>query len=1173
MPRSEIRTTDEAGPAITPGNPLPRAAAALLLTTSIILLLAGAAHVLSPAACFAQEAGDRAVCEPSRPAGARECPFLANEGQMDDRVAFRMAAQSGPVFVTRDSDIVYSLRGRANGGGSVALAIMESLAGGARSLPAAGESSPVSVSWCRGDDPSLWRSSVGAYRSVDLGEVYDGIRAELRAGEGNVEKVFRVAPGADPDEIQVVVTGAERVAVGDDGRLVISTSLGDVSFTRPVAYQERDGLRESVDVAYRVDGSSYGFELGTYDADLDLVIDPLLSSTFMGGSDIDGGYCGNAVALGPDGSVYVTGFTASGDFPRTIGDLYHGGASDVFVSRLNPTMTGLIASVFIGGVDDEEASSIVVDASSNVYISGGTTSSDFPTTTGAYDTTYAGGVAGPYSVPGDVFVTKLSGDLSSIVSSTYFGGARYDYSRAIVLDGDVYITGATGSSGLATAGAFDETRNTAGDWGGIDAYVARFDPTLSSLVAASYAGGGGFDFAEDMAASPLGGVVITGWTGSADFPTSPSAYDTIFEGGVYDAFVTRFDAGLGSLAGSSYLGGTSWDFGYGMDVDAAGNVYVTGHAAELGAETTFPTTAGCFDPDYNGIGGPNVGDDGFVSKFDATMSNLLASTMLGGTGWEYGNGLKWDPDGYVCVVGATSSEDFPRHEGAFQYDYGGDTGSTHNGDAFVSRLSDDLTSLAGGTYLGGSGDDRAEYVVLDSTGNIFVTGTAGSSDFPTSDGAYREGYVGGTNDAFVSALSSDLGGTAFTAFPNTGLPPVAVSLSGESDADPPPTAWLWDVDDDGDTDTTGQTAFWTYASPGLYSIRLETTLGVFSPSVTSTDCVWVFDESAALRFDGEDSYASCPPGSGIDLAGPMTVEAWINPTTWGGFPFAEMGMGHVVSKGSFSVFLSGVHFSYNDHCLCVELKHSDGTTSVSFTPDDSLVLGSWRKVSVTYDPATSTLRMWIDGTEQAVSSTVAPSGPLADNSGDDLIIGNSADLARDFEGDIDELSLWNVVRSDGDIEGGVESPLSGDEPGLVAYWRMNDGNGEVASDETSGGHDASLSGPEWVQGVLLTATGISGWAEPGEENGSILVTSHPNPFGPAGSMAFHVRSEGPAAAAVYDVSGRLVRTLAGERTSESVSRFVWDGTDDSGRPAASGVYFCRLTSGRSAETAKVTLIR
>ncbi|MCK4512202.1 SBBP repeat-containing protein, partial [bacterium] len=715
------------------------------------------------------------------------------------------------------------------------------------------------------------------------------------------------------------------------------------------------------------------------------------------------------------------------------------------MSRFDRTLTNLLASIYLGGANEEQASCIAVDAAGNVYVSGGTLSTDFPTTVGAYDRTYGGGTAGPYAVPGDVFVTRLSADLSTLMASTYFGGPAFDYSRAIVTDGTtVYITGATASSGLATPGAFDETRTSGGDWGGIDAYVAEFDASLATLLSATYLGGSGSDYCEDMVAAAAG-VYVTGWTQSNDYPFTSTAYDTSFAGGVYDAFVTGMDGSLTGLLGSTYLGGTSWDFAYAIAVDGAGNIYVTGHNAETGAATTFPTTPGSFQPDYNGIGGAGVGDDAFVSKFDGALSTLLASTMFGGTGWEYGTGLKWNPDGYVCIVGTTTSGDIPRHAGAFQYDYAGDDGSGHSGEGFVSRLTDDLSALDASTFLGGSGNDWPECVVLDGDGNAYVTGSTTSPDFPTIHGSYEKDYQGGGSDAFVSVLSNDLGAMGISATPPCGLPPLAVQLAGTAPG-AAPTLWTWDIDDDGSADTTGQNVVWTYDTPGAYSVRLFVSYGPFTPSVALEDELLVFDESSALRFDGGAARAVCAATPALNLKGDLTLEAWVNPCGWGGFPFGEMGFGQVLSKGPISLQLVGVHALYNDNSLSLALGHADGTASMSFTPVGSMALNEWQHVAATYDTTTSTVRMWIDGVEQTVSHTVTPSGGIADNAADDLLVGNIATLNKGFEGDIDEVSVWDVARGPDDIEFGRDYPLFGDESGLAAYWRMDEAGGDTLED-------------------------------------------------------------------------------------------------------------------------------
>ena len=1159
------------GPARRRTTAASTAAAALLLLSGSLACASGGppAQCVSPRCGVPRSAGDPQGVA----AGVPAVPFVTNVGQVDESAAFYARTPHGTVFVTARGELVYALAPRYGSPVGSSIAIKETLIGAGPLAPIGAFPSSAAVSRVKGGNAGHRSNRTPAYEVIELGDVNGGIRAVLHSRPDGVEKVFTVAPGADPRGIRISVDGSTGLATDDVGRLVVTTALGDVRFSRPVAYQHIAGERIEVDAAYAVAGNTYGFSVGSFDPGEELIIDPLLASTYLGGSDAEGGYCADAVALGPDGSVYVTGYTASDDFPTTIGEPYQGGASDVFVSRFDPTLTDLLASVYLGGGNEEQASCIAVDAAGNVYVSGGTLSTDFPTTVGAYDRIYGGGTAGPYAVPGDVFVTRLSADLSTVTASTYFGGTAFDYSRAIVTDGaTVYVTGATASSGLATPGAFDETRTSGGDWGGIDAYVAEFDASLSTLLAATYLGGGGSDYCEDMVAAAAG-VYVTGWTQSSDYPFTATAYDTTFAGGVYDAFVTGMNGSLTNLLGSTYLGGTSWDFGYAIAADGAGDVYVTGHNAETGATTTFPTTPGSFQTEYNGVGGAGVGDDAFVSKFDGTLSTLLASTMFGGTSWEYGTGLKWDPDGYICIVGTTTSDDIPRHAGAFQYDYAGDDGAGHSGEGFVSRLTDDLSALDASTFLGGSGNDWPECVVLDGDGNAYVTGSTTSSDLPTIRGSYQEDWQGGDSDAFVSVLSSDLGAIGISATPLHGLPPLVVALEGSAPAGAAPTSWAWDVDDNGSTDTTGQSAVWTYDTPGAYSVRLVVSYGSFTPSVVLEDELLVFNESSALLFDGAAARAVCPATPALNLKGDLTREAWVNPYGWGGFPFGDMGFGQVLSKGPISLQLVGIHALYNNNSLSLTLGHGDGTASMSSTPVGSMVLDEWRHVAATYDTTTSTVRMWIDGVEQTVSYTVAPSGGIADNAADDLLVGNIATLNKGFEGAIDEVSVWNSVREPGDIESGRDYPLFGDEPGLAAYWRMDEGGGDTLEDGSAGGNDAARVEADWVQGVVLYPTGVH---EGGGENPvvvALLGANHPNPFNPRTTISFTLPEACRAEIAIYDPAGRLVRTLVRRHLTAGAHSTVWDGRTDGGTRAASGVYFCRLLTPAGVESSSMVMVR
>ena len=300
-------------------------------------------------------------------AGVR-VPFLANEGQVDARVAYYAPTFAGTVFVTRQGEIVYALRGpsesRDDARGKRAStstpgwSLTETLASG-RPQPTAGSTAQAQVSFFLGADPAEHRSALPTYASVDLGEVWPGVTVALHAAGRSVEKYFTVEPGASPGLIRVRVDGATALRLTPDGALVAETELGEVTFTAPIAYQEADGLRREVPVAYQLRGREYGFALGVYDHTRLLVIDPLLQSTFLGGVDVLSVSAGDeafSLAVHPTtGDIYVAGQTGSTIFPGTTGGAQAstGGSADMYVARLNSALTTLIQSTFLGGSGTE----------------------------------------------------------------------------------------------------------------------------------------------------------------------------------------------------------------------------------------------------------------------------------------------------------------------------------------------------------------------------------------------------------------------------------------------------------------------------------------------------------------------------------------------------------------------------------------------------------------------------------------------------------------------------------------------------------------------------------------------------------------------------------------------------------------------------------------------------
>ncbi len=473
-------------------------------------------------------------------------------------------------------------------------------------------------------------------------------------------------------------------------------------------------------------------------------------STYLGGSDFDS-Y--PLTARDRFGNLYLAGDTCSSDFPTTPGAYQPSppGGCDVFVTKLSPDGGKLIYSTYLGGSDFEQAGGFTVDASGNAYVSGATLSTDFPTTTGAFQNSSHGGF--------DAFVTKLNHAGSALVYSTYLGGSGDDLGGTggpISVDSAARVTvgGFTGSLDFpVTKGAFQET--FAGGDGAhcgfpCDAFVARLNKAGSGLVYSTFLGGTADEVCcAGVEVDRLGRAHITGFTDSTDYPTRPGAFQTTYGGGGDDIYVTTLNARGSALVFSTYLGSTGTDFPNGLTIDRKGNTYVSGASDS----PDFPTTAGAYQPS-------NAGEfDGTLTKLSPSGTALVYSTYLGGTGTEFAEGVAVDHAGNAYVSGVTTSTDLPITDDAIQPTFaGGGDGTLCFGlpcDALAMKLSPDASTLLYSTYLGGSGDDwAAGGLEVDGSRNVYVPGFTSSVDFPTTEGAFQTtlaGYV----DAFVTKIELD----------------------------------------------------------------------------------------------------------------------------------------------------------------------------------------------------------------------------------------------------------------------------------------------------------------------------------------------------------------------------------------------------------------------------------
>jgi hypothetical protein len=635
--------------------------------------------------------------------------FEANEGQQDGQVKFLSRGSGYNLFLTnREAVLVLSKPEKPVNKATHATFSQESkrqstvlrtqlIAANPAGKVTGEEELPGRVNYFIGHDPAKWRTDVATYAKVRYEQVYPGIDLVYYGNQGQLEYDFVVEPGADPARIRLRVAGARKMYVNSQGQLVVQTARGAVRWNKPAIYQEVDGQHRSVKGKY-------------------------------------------VLRRGHELSIEVAAY----DTARPL--------------IIDPI---LVYSTYLGGSETDEGYGIAVDTSRNAYVMGETTSTDFPTTAGAFQTTNAGSTG--------VYVTKLNPNGSALAYSTYLGGSDIDNGLDIAVDtsGNAYVTGRTFSTDFPTTpGAFQTTHGG----GHHDTFVTQLNRTGSALVYSTYLGGGGTDNGSAIAVDASGNAYVTGKTNSRVFPTTPGAFQTTSGGGKYDAYVTELNPTGTGLVYSTYLGGSGTDYGYGLAVDTSGNAYVTGYTSS----TNFPTTPGAFQTTNGGR------NDAFVTKLNPTGTGLVYSTYLGGGDRDSGNGIAVDTSSNAYVTGETGSSDFPITPGAFQRTFDGSS------DAFVTKLNRTGTDLLYSTFLGGSGStfgDEGYGIAVDTSGNAYVTGETVSSDFPTTPGAFQTTY-GGDTDAFVTQLNRTGTGLLYSTFLGGGQEDagqgIAVDTSGNA---------------------------------------------------------------------------------------------------------------------------------------------------------------------------------------------------------------------------------------------------------------------------------------------------------------------------------------------------------------------------------------------------------
>jgi hypothetical protein len=691
--------------------------------------------------------------------------FEANRGQASPDVNFLSRGQ-GYTALLSSGGITLSLRAETAGvtssapantpgrknlpTGAAGATVQFALVGAAKRPAVVGEDPQAGkVNYFLGNDPAKWLTNVPTYSRVRYKNVYPGIDLVYYGSHEQLEYDFEIQPGSNPRNIQFAIQGAQKIQLDQNGELVLTLNGGQIRFQSPMVYQGSAAQRVPVEGSYvMTDATHIAFQVANYDASKPLVIDPVLSySTYLGGS---GTAQANGIAVDASGNVYVAGYTNSANFSTTTLGSLAANANHVFVAKLNSTGTSLVYADYIGGNSDDYGIALVLDSANEVYVTGSTSSSNFPTVSA-----YQGQLPGPYSG----FVTRVSADGSSLLYSTYLGGNTFDQPTSIAIDslGEVHVAGYTESQNFPMASAY-QSQALANQGGvfGTYGFLTKFNASGSSLVYSTFVAGytdviqncgssncypAPYSAISAVALDASGSAYVTGATNTNNFPVSNNAYlaSNTTQQDATLGFVTKFSSS-GALDYSTYLYGSSGDPVQinAIAVDASDFAYVTGTADSDG---TFPVTSTSIcDPGTYGFGCSYA----FVTKFNADASGLVYSTFLGPNNYASPLSIALDSSDDAYVLASTYSGLLPTNNAIEAY--------TSGEDMVLVEIDPAATTQLFATYLGGSGNDSPGGMAVDASANIYVTGFTGAPDFPATPGAFQSQLAGST-DAFIAKIS------------------------------------------------------------------------------------------------------------------------------------------------------------------------------------------------------------------------------------------------------------------------------------------------------------------------------------------------------------------------------------------------------------------------------------
>jgi gliding motility-associated-like protein len=834
-----------------------------------------------------------------------EIQFIENKGQWPSMVHFQSSVSGGKLWIG-DSSILFQLQDFSdlhkahfdlknieNPSLKTALVQQKFLGSKSDKLRSLEGRSTHYYNYFLGNDSTKWTRDVHTYNKVEYQHYYSNIHLLWESDKNALKYTFFVEPGANPNEIRWSYSGEYSSIRMRDGRLILKTSIGEIIEQRPIAYQWIDGKKVAISCSFRERGGIYSYELGTYNDEFPLVIDPVLIFATYNGSISDN--FGMTATYGNDGSAYSAGMIYGNNFPipnansfdispnfTSVAGSY--GITDVFVTKYNSTGTNMLWSAFLGGGDmtqgTETAHSLICDSLNNIYVLGATSSTNFPTTPGALQTSHGGGTPGAnflyngvyFSGQGtDIYISKISANGQNLLASTYVGGSDNDgvnyrttalpYNAAsaydslttnygdqfrgeIMLDSlhNVYIASCSRSSNFPTLNAFQPNKSA-----GQDGVIFKLNASFSSLQFSSFYGGTNSDACYSVKLDTLGAIVFAGGTCSSNLPGTSGAYQSTFQGGKTDGFVVKLLPSGTSIQKASYVGAPNYDQVFFVEIDRLNQIFLLGQSAG----GTFPVNNAPYS---------NPGSSQFILKLNPNLTTNLASTVIG-------NGspsINISPAAFlvdICgnmyvsgwganILQSVPISGMPISPNAFQ-------ATTTGFDFYLMVVQNDFSGLLYGSYIGGSlaqehvdgGTSR-----FDKNGVVYqsVCGGCGAhSDFPTSPGAWSSSNNSSNCNNLVFKFDFQLIPSAsFTTNNVAGCTDLTVNFQNTSTQ---LDSYLWDFGN-GDTTSVIFNPTITFTQAGTYDVNLYVTDSVCLLTDTANIQVLVLD---SIQLNVLDTISLC----------------------------------------------------------------------------------------------------------------------------------------------------------------------------------------------------------------------------------------------------------------------------------------------------------------------------